>query len=210
MSGRTPSPLAALLRVGVYAVGLFLLANIALLWVPAEDAGQLFKEDGRLELVQVALLILMLALMVDAARRVPATRPLSVLLAGVAVAALVREHNNWFKDEIGRGVWQAVVGVVLVVTAIIAKRLGGDLRGSIVDLIARPAFGYLAGGVVIFAYGQVLDELPIWQLLLGPEVPYAAQRMAEECVETASYWLLAAGLFEWWLTTPRPSTAEAA
>jgi uncharacterized membrane protein YdcZ (DUF606 family) len=193
--------------VGLYAAGLFLLANTVLLWWPAEDAGLLFKEDGRLELVQVGLLVLMLALMIDAARRLPATRPLSVLLAGVAVAALVREHNNWFKDEIGRGVWQAVVGVVLVVTALVAKRLGGDVRAGIADLVARPAFGWLAGGVVIFAYGQVLDELPIWQLLLGKDVPYAAQRMAEECVETASYWLLAAGLFEWWLTAPRQSEA---
>ena len=200
--------IAAMLRAGGYIAGLFLLANTALLWIPAEDAGVIFQENGRLELIQVGLLVLMLVVVFDAARRLPSTRPFSVLLVGVALAALVREHNNWFKDEIGSNVWQAVVAGILVVTAIIARRLGGDPRAVLIDFVSRPAFGWMAAGVATFMFGQVLDEAPLWQLLLGEDPPYMARRMAEECCETASYWLLAAGLFEWWLTAPRGAAAE--
>ena len=202
--------IAAMLRAGCYVGGLFVLANTALLWMSAEDAGVIFQENGRLELIQVGLLVLMLLIVFDGARRLPSTRPFSVLLVGAALAALVREHNNWFKDEIGSNVWQALVAVILVVAALLARRLGGDPRAALRDLVARPAFGWMAAGVGVFMFGQVLDEVALWQLLLGDDPPYMARRMAEECFETAAYWLLAAGLLEWRLTARRGSTMEAA
>ncbi|MDJ0522654.1 MAG: hypothetical protein QNJ90_11355 [Planctomycetota bacterium] len=200
MSVSASSPVAALVRVAVYAGGLFLLGNVVLLWIPAEHADDIWFEHRRVEQVQIGMLVLMFGLLIETARSRPSTRPLSVLLAGLAVAAIAREHNNWFKDNIGSGVWQAVVAVVLVLTALTARRLGGDTRTALAHLTASPAFGWLASGAVVFLFGQVLDERPIWALLVGEPVPYSAQRMAEESMETAAYWLIACGLLEWRLS----------
>ncbi len=198
------SPWPVLCRALVHLLGLWVLAHVLLVRMPAEDAWAIFGEHGRLENLQVALLGVILLVCVMCALRRPVTRPLATLLAGVAAAALVREHNNWFKDEFGSNVWQAAAGVLIVASWFWTWKAGGHLRDCLADLTSRPAFGWMAAGLVVFLYGQVLDERPIWDLLLDNDVPYAAQRMAEECAETAAYWLLGAGLFEWWLGT-RPS-----
>ncbi len=197
-----------LLRAAGYAVALFVLADVLLLRGHATDGWAVFGENGRLEIAQDVLLALSFVLLLHAARRRPVARPLAILLAGVALAALVREQNNAFKDEIGHGVWQMVVAVVLLVTGLVVHRVGGSLRAAVADLVAHPAFGWMAAGVAVFAFGQVLDELPIWHLLLGSDVPYAAQRMAEECAETAAYGLIAAGTCEWGLAGTRHAEGE--
>ncbi len=195
--------LGTLARAVLYMAGLWVLGHVLILRLEQNDAWRIFGENGTLEVAQVVLLVVIGLLGVLLARGRPVSRPLSVLLAGFALAAIVREHNNWFKEVVGSGAWQAVVAAVLIPTLLIARRARGSVRGALADLIQRPAFGWLAAGLAIFVYGQVLDERPIWDLLLDNVVPYAAQRMAEECVETAAYWLLAAGFFEWWLTAPR-------
>ena len=210
MTATSRSPWPVLCRTLVYMLGLWALADVLLVRMQADDAWTVFGEHGRLENLQVALLAVILTLCVACALRSPATRPLSILLAGIAAAALVREHNNnWFKDHVGLNAWQAAAGVVIVTSWIVAFKAGGRVRDCLVDLTSRPAFGWLAAGLVVFLYGQVLDERYIWDLLLDRNVPYAAQRMAEECAETAGYWLIAAGLLEWWIGAPRKTDAAA-
>jgi len=198
-----------LLRTAAYIGGLFVLADVLLLRVHAANGWAVFGENGRLELAQDVLIGVSFLLLVLCARRRPVTRPLAILLAGLAVAALVREQNNWFKDEVGHGVWQAVVAGVLLVTGLCVRKVGGNLGHALLDLLASPAFGWMAAGVAVFAFGQVLDERPIWNLLLGADVPYAAQRMAEECAETAAYGLIAAGTCEWWRGARAPADEAA-
>lgn len=94
-----PSPWGPILRVVLYGALLYGLADVTLLRMPAEDGWTLFGEYERLEMVQVALLLLGAGLALFAALRYPASRPLTILAVAFLVAVLVREHNNAFKDQ---------------------------------------------------------------------------------------------------------------
>ena len=192
-----PSPWGPILRVLVYGVFLYALADVTLLRIPAEDGWALFGEYQRLEMVQVALLVLGMVLALAAALRHPSSRPVSILIVGMLAAVLVREHNNYFKDNYFSGLWELIVLAVLAITLALAWPTRRNLVPAVADLVRRPAFGWLSASLVLLAFAQSLDERAIWVLLLGEDVPYAAQRMAEESVEAAAYALCAVGTFEY-------------
>ena len=134
--------------------------------------------------------------MVLIARAHARVRPLAILMAGFAVALLVREQNNYFLDHVGKGAWQAVVGVVALATCAIAWPSRRALPDAILDLLRRPAAGLLIAAVAVFAYAQLFDEMPLWRHLLDTQdPPFAARRVTEEGLELAAYVLaFAAGL----------------
>ncbi|MGE0193673.1 MAG: hypothetical protein AB7T63_16735 [Planctomycetota bacterium] len=177
--------------------GLVLLGEILLYRVPwTADPLDLVGENGRIELTQTAVGVAFGATMVLIARAHARVRPLAILLAGFAVALLVREQNNYFKDHVGAGVWQAVVAAVALATCAIAWRSRRALPHALLDLLRRPAGGLLVAAVAVFAYAQLFDETRLWQhLLQETDVPFAARRVTEEGLELAAYVLaFAAGL----------------
>lgn len=189
--------LGALLPPLALCVGLVVLGEVLLYRIPWSDNPlDLVGENGRLELAQTALGVAFGATMVLIARAHARVRPLAILMAGFAVALLVREQNNYFRDHVGKGAWQAVVAVVALATCAIAWRSRRVLPDAILDLLRRPAAGLLVAAVAVFAYAQLFDELPLWRHLLQAEdPPFAARRVTEEGLELAGYVLaFAAGL----------------
>jgi len=191
-----------LLRVTLYGVGLLVLGDVVLHRLPTPDHPlDLFGEYGRLEWVQVGILLACLAVSVLTAIQRPASRPLSILLAGALVAVLVREHNNYFKDHHFSGLWQLIVGAVLAVTVLVAWRWRSHLVPALRALVSLPAFGWLCAAVLLTAFAQLLDEQSLWDFVLeGGAVPYAARRVAEETTEVAAFYLFLVGLIEYRLT----------
>ena len=123
--------------IGLQRDYLLALGHFLIYGHSAEDPWDVFGEDGRIEVAQVALLVLGLLLSVRMANRREASRPLSILLAGFLAAMIVREHNNYFKDHVGDNVWQALVTVVLVATLAIAWRWRRNLGASLKALVAE-------------------------------------------------------------------------
>ena len=191
--------LGPLLRVVLYGAGLLVLGDAVLhRWAYPEQALEVFGEYGRLEWIQVGLLALGVGVSVLTAVQRPASRPISVLLAGLLVAVLVREHNNWFKDNAVPGSWQLPVAVILAVTAWIAWRWRSNLGPALGRLVGLPAFGWLAAAVLLTGFAQLLDEQSLWDFVLrGQEVPYAARRVGEETLEVAAFYLFLVGLIEY-------------
>ena len=198
------SLLGPLLRVVLYGAGLLVLGDVVLhRWAYPDHALIVFGEYGRLEWVQVVLLVLGFAVSVTTAVQRPESRPLSVLVAGFLVAVLVREHNNYFKDHHFSGSWQLLVAAVVGVTLWIAWRWRANLVPALQRLTTLPAFGWLAAGVLLTGFAQLLDEQSLWDFVLrGQEVPYAARRVGEETVEVAAFYLFLVGLIEYRLGLP--------
>ena len=196
------SPWGTVLRVALYGVGLLALCDVALHRLPFPDHPlDLFGEYGRLEWIQVGLLVVSLALAVLTAVQRLESRALSVLLAGGLVAVLVREHNNYFKDNCFSGLWQLIVAAVLAVTVLVAWRWRETLLPAIRRLVSLPAFGWLCAAVLIAAFAQLLDEESLWVFVLErDEFPYAAKRVGEETAEVAAFYLFMVGLIEYRLT----------
>lgn len=191
------APWAPLLRFVVYVAVLLVVGDVALHRVSAPDGLALFGEYGRLEMIQVAFLALGLAFAVLAAVRRPASRPATVLLAGLLAAVLVREHNNYFKDHGFSGLWELIAAAVVVATLLLAWRWRAGFTSSLVRVVSSPAFGWMAAAVVVVTFAQLLDERALWQLVLEQEdFPYAVRRMGEESLEVVAYYLFAVGLLE--------------
>ena len=200
------SPLRGLwgpaLRVLLYGAGLLVLGDVILhrLPQPAHPL-DLFGEYGRLEWVQVGLLVVSLGLSILTAVQCPQSRPLSILLVGCLAAVLVREHNNYFKDNHFSGLWQLIVAAVFGVTLLVAWRWRRNFLPALRTLVACPAFGWLCSAVLLVGFAQLLDEESLWAFVLeGQDIPYAARRVGEETVELAAFYLFAVGLVEYRLT----------
>lgn len=203
-------PWGPLLRAALYGVGLAALGAVSLHGLPYPDHPlDLFGEYGRLEWIQVVLLVVSLALCVLTAVRRPASRPISVLLVGGLVAVLVREHNNAFKDHGFSGLWELIVAAVLVATVLVARRWRSAFVPALSRYVALPAFGWMCAAVLLAAFAQLVDEQSLWDFVLeGAYVPYAARRVAEETLELAAFYLLAAGLLEAHLGFPTDPPGE--
>ena len=158
--------LGPLLRVVLYGAGLLVLGDVVLhRWAYPEHALEVFGEYGRLEWIQVGILVLCVGVSVLTAIQRPASRPITVILAGLLVAVLVREHNNWFKDNAIPGSWQLPVVVVLAATAGIAWRWRSNLGPALRRLVELPAFGWLAAAEREQWLMHVV-EVPLWVMLL--------------------------------------------
>lgn len=191
-------------RAGLLAlalpVGLVVLGEVLLYRIPwSAEPLDLVGENGRIENVQLALAVAFGLTTALVARRFAAVRPLAILLTGLSVALLVREQNNVLKDDVGRGVWQALVALVAVGTCAVAWPSRRRLPGALLDLLGRPAGGLLLAAVAVFAYGQLFDEARLWGFVLRTEeeVPLSARRVTEEGMELAAYVLAYAAALSW-------------
>lgn len=198
--------LAPALRVVLYGVLLVLLGEVLISRWPAPDGWAIFGEDGRLEIAQVVLLALSILGAVLLAVRRPETRPLAVLWAGLLLAVLVREHNNHLKDHGFHGLWQMLVAAVFAATLALAWRSRAGFLPSLGRFLASPAFAWMAAGLLVMGFGQLLDELALWtKVLERPDFPYATRRVAEESLEFLAYAFGAIALLEHRLALGRPS-----
>lgn len=208
-SPRPPSPSALwpYLRIAGYGAVLLALGEVLLFRIRPESAWDVFDEYGTLEKAQLVCLGLGILLGLVTAVRYPASRPVSILLAGLLVAVLIREHNNYFKDRVGEGVWQIWVGVVIVVSVGVSACYRRNVWGALADLGRAPALAWMAAAVLLVVFGQLFDEHDLWAYMLEGVDPKAARRAVEECLELAGYYLFAVGLFEYWLYQRANSTA---
>ena len=200
------SPVGPVLRVVLYGAGLLGLGYFLIHMHSETDALAVFGEYGRLETAQIVILLTSFGLTVSAALTRPASRPLSVLLAGLLLALVVREHNNYFKDHVGPGAWEAAVALILIPTGLVALKWRKNLWPSITHIVQSQAFVWMAAGVMLALFGQLLDEQSLWDLVLGKEPPYAARRILEESFELAALYFFLVGLIEYHLSLRSSAT----
>lgn len=191
-------PWGTLVRFVLYAAGLGLLGEVALYRLPVDDAWELFGEYGRLETIQVWLLVIAFAIAATTAMRKPATRPLTVLLAGLVFALLVREHGTYLQDHGFPGLVAILLGVVVIATLAVAWRTRRNLVPALQALCSCPCFGWMAAAVLVVVFAQFLDERSLWELVTGEkDCPMAVRHVGEESLEVVAYYLFAVGLLEY-------------
>jgi hypothetical protein len=192
------SVLAPLLRAALYVALLSALGEVLVLRWSAPDGWAIFGEDGRLEIAQLVLLALALAGAGLLALRRPETRPVSVLLAGLFLAVLVREHNNLLKDHGFRGLWQVLVGLVVLASLALSWPSRANAPAALRRFFASPSIGWLAAGVLALTFGQLFDEVVVWTTVLGrADFPYATRRVVEESFELLAYASAAIAVLEY-------------
>ena len=190
--------LKALAPYALVVVSIVVVLDVVLHRLGEVGGMTLAGEHGHLEILQVVCLVVLAALGLYLTRRRPATRPLSQAIVGLALALLVREHNNDFKDNVGKGVWQGLVALVLLSTAVWSWRDRNQLGPALLRLCAHPAMAWFAAAASVFLCAQLFDERSLWtRLLAADEVPYAARRITEEGFELVGYLLALVGMLRW-------------
>lgn len=151
-------------------------------------------ESHGLEFIQMGVLVLAaMGFMVLAVRK-PEARDLYILLMTLALFAVLRENNNteiyqkllpkkWVK-------WVLALAVLGVLAATLRRQLFAEIRAF---MLRRSILLFIAGAVVVIAWAQVLSSERIWE--------NQADRLVEEALELAGYFLILCGVIEEFIAT---------
>ncbi len=184
-----------ILRLGLYALALFLFTHALFVWMPVDDAEAVFGEHQRIETSQVAVLGVCLLISIVLLTRHPAARPVSILATGFFLSLLVRELNTSLEEM---DLWKFIVGAITLTAFGFAWRFRQALPGSL-GLFMRSGLAWCAAGMLVHRFAAYLDERALWEPILGGDVPFLARRMGEESVELMGYVLILIGVIEWWV-----------
>lgn len=157
---------------------------------PIGGKADLYTDYGLTERLQDLALLGSIACFALIAWLRPAERPLALLLAGLCLAALVREWD-YFLDRISDSLWQALVTVVLALTAAWVWRLRAGFRAALRRFTGQPAFGLLLSGfLVVVVFSRLYGTDSLWQTLLHEHYSRSVKNLAQEGVELLGYGLM--------------------
>lgn len=169
-----------------------------------EGARLLARDDGPIEIGQLAALVLGATLLWLLSRHKAQLAELLRLLACLAMLGAMRELDNftlqlgWRTGYLWMGLPFAMYAVLMVATA----------RARLLDQIAHfarsPAFALLAAGFfVIVVYAQLVGQKVLWIAMLGPDAYRPTKDLIEESSELLGYLLVLFGACEAYLTMGR-------
>ncbi len=194
--------LARLLVYAALAAGMFeLLVRAA---ASSGDSHWLSRDDGAIELVQLAAIVATAAALAALSRTTRRLAELLRLLACLAMLGAMRELDNltlqfgWRSGYLWMGLPFALYAIFLVATA------RGRLLDQIAVFVRSPAFALMAAGFfVIVVYAQLIGQKVLWIAVLGPDGYRPVKDLIEESSELLGYLLVVFGAAEAWLTMGR-------
>lgn len=194
---------ARLLVYAALAAGVFELLVYAV--ASSGDSRWLSRDDGPIELVQLAAIVATAAMLAALSRNAPRISEFLRLLACLAMLGAMRELDNltlqfgWRSGYLWMGLPFALYAVFLVATA------RGRLLDQIAVFVRSPAFALLATGfLIIVIYAQLIGQKVLWIAVLGPDAYRPTKDLIEESSELLGYLLVVFGAAEAWLTIGRP------
>ncbi|NLG14289.1 MAG: hypothetical protein GX561_08810 [Lentisphaerae bacterium] len=181
-------------RYAVYILLLFLLyLSLVYVILPKNWA---FSENGIIECIQLALLILLVAALGINALIYARTRKLSLLLMSCGILAIAREMDKILDECIPVFGWQAIF--LLVVPLILMQfRNWQELRKQISKFITSQAMAiFLMGIIIIIPLAQCIGDAKYLRATMGGEYIRAYKTLFEESLELYGYVILLCGAFE--------------
>jgi hypothetical protein len=186
----------------IIAYGLLMVLLYGLI---SRDAGQQgremkFMEATFTEWSQQIILLLMTAIFAHCAYHFNQMRCLTTILAGISATGLVREHNNFFNEQVFDGAWQLLALTVLVATGILAWRYRNNFWTELNRYYESLSMGLLlAGFLITFIFSRLFGKTSFWQTLMEERYFRSVKNAAEECIELLGYGLLLAAAAEFYL-----------
>lgn len=162
--------------------------------IPQYSYAAVVPESHGLEFTQMGILALAAIGFVVLAVRKPEARDLYILLMTLALFGVLRENNNteiyqrilhqkWMK-------WVLALGVLGLLATTMRRQLFVEIRAL---LLRRSILLFIAGAIVVTAWAQVLSSDRIWE--------NQADRLVEEALELAGYFLILCGVVEEFIAT---------
>ena len=175
---------------GVLAFGLFTCIYFAAERISPET---LSRENGPLEMLQVALVGIASVMLFVAAFSSERGRACLTVMAAMAGYAAAREMDSIFESLLFDDAYKYVAGIPLFAIALRAVwRDRGRLFNDGVWLSKQPVVTlFSVGGIYLFCVCQVLDSPAFWGGSGTHEATHASKQMVEEFCEVFAYLLIA-------------------
>jgi len=190
-------------RFALYT-GLLSALFASLPWVVGPVGAGVFRENGPLEWLQVAVLALAAVLCARAARAQPQRRILLAVLAGGFALCVVREMDSMYQSlmpETSRKTPAYIAGAILLAAMI---HLRQRLLPQLLEFVPTRGFALLwVGGMTAGVFAQLVGNGDLLESLLGEHYVRIHKRMIEEAGETFGYLLLLVGVIETVLSRER-------
>jgi len=183
----------------VYGLLMVLLNQLMFLDAGQQDQEMKFMESTYTEWTQQVILLMITAIFAYCAYHFSQKRSLSIILAGISAAGLVREYNNFFNDRVFDGAWQLLAVMVIGLTAILVRKHGKNFWSELGNYYNSLSFGLLlAGFLTTFIFSRLFGKTVFWETLMEERYFRSVKNAAEECVELLGYGLLLAAAAEYY------------
>ncbi len=192
--------LETLARLVAYGILMILLIQLMTL-----DAGQQgveikFLENTFTEWTQQLILLAIAGIFTHCAYHYIQFRCLSILLAGISSAGLVREFNNFFKANIFDGAWQIVVFAVVCITAYFIWRHSAGFWKAVNEFRHSFSFGILLSGFLItFIFSRLYGRTEFWEAVMEDRYFRSVKNASEESIELLGYGLMLIASIEFFI-----------
>ncbi len=188
---------SAVLRLGIFTVLIFGMI-LVIWWLAGHHGLELFFEGSPLEWVQFSMLLASSAISFITGWRVPAFRPLLLLLGVLPLLAAVRELDKDFD------LWLPLVGWQLPFVLVLGSGAlyGFKNRHAVIRLtrlfILHRSFGILWGGfIVAIPFAQMVGHGDFLRALYDQDYHRSMRAIIEECSELIGYLILLLGVCDW-------------
>lgn len=195
---------SSVIRTALYCC---LAAGTALVLVRAVDLTDqpiAFNESSIIEQFQLIYLCVCMVLFILSARIKSSRMSLSVLLAGMALIALIRELDYFFDNYVFDGAWQTIVFLVALTTGFFVIKFRQGLKSSIQEFTSKASFGYMTSAfVVLFIFSRIIGKQVLWKAVMGENYLRVVKSFVEESTELFGYTLLLIAAIEFYRESKR-------
>ncbi|MEW6158586.1 MAG: hypothetical protein AB1813_14230 [Verrucomicrobiota bacterium] len=177
------------LRLSLYLLSVALSFQVIVSLIGEYGWENVVLEGRFLEWFQVAVIAALWLGLLHLAWRFPSDQGLYLCLAALTGFALVREFNNsaLYMTLLPRS-WMKSTVAVLILSWIVTRYRAG-LQESARRLVRRSAFVmFVLGAFLVLVWAQVLAQRELWNTMYD--------RLMEETLELAGYFLLLGGVLE--------------
>ncbi len=201
--------LQILTRIAVY--GLWMIFLTQLLFWDANQPGMEIKflESTFTEWTQQLILLLMAGIFAHCAYHYVEFRCLSILLAGISSAGLVREFNNFFKVNVFDGAWQMVAFTVVCITAYFIWNHRAGFWSAVNQYRNSFSFGILLSGfLTTFVFSRIYGRTEFWEAVMEDRYFRSVKNASEESIELLGYGLMLIASIEFFIWVRSVSLKE--
>lgn len=198
------SVVSSVIRTALYCC---LAAGTALVLVRAVDLTDqpiTFNESSIIEQFQLIYLCVCMVLFILSAKIKSSRMSLSVLLAGMALIALIRELDYFFDNYVFDGAWQTIVFLVALTTGFFVIKFRQGLKSSVQEFTSKASFGYMTSAfVVLFIFSRIIGKKVLWKAVMGENYLRVVKSFVEESTELFGYTLLLIAAIEFYRESKR-------
>lgn len=195
---------SSVIRTALYCC---LAAGTALVLVRAVDLTDqpiAFNESSIIEQFQLIYLCVCMVLFILSAKIKSSRMSLSVLLAGMALIALIRELDYFFDNYVFDGAWQTIAFLVALTTGFFVIKFRQGLKSSIQEFTSKASFGYMTSAfVVLFIFSRIIGKQVLWKAVMGENYLRVVKSFVEESTELFGYTLLLIAAIEFYRESKR-------